>query len=344
MRTVRSVGMIALCLVIASCGGGTADDTTVSTATAATSTPDSAVETTTAAAPTTTSPESTTTVAAETTTPPVSGGSAEFQELLVKIDQAGEPASARVEGSMEIVGAASPEGPLEITVPFSAAFDAETGNSAFSMDMSAMADAAMDATHGTDMSGMVGFMGDIEVREIGDTSYIRFGFFNQMLGAETEWVSMPKDEGEAFSDDMAAIPTSPNSMLDSYRDADAEVEELGRENVNGVDATHYLVTLDAAAYLESLTEAERAELVETSPLPEADLPMDLWISDEGHIVRMVMEIDGSAMDSASPEDEFEQMTFTYDIFDIGGPVSIEAPPASDVTAVDGLMGGFGTEG
>jgi hypothetical protein len=343
MRTVRSVALIAVGLLIASCGGGTADDTTVSTAATATSAPDSAVETTTAAAPTTTAPESTTTAATETTTTSVSGGSAGFQELLVRIDQAGDPASARVEGSMEIVGAASLDGPLEITVPFSAAYDADSGNSSFSMDMSAMADVAADGSD-EDMSGMVGFMGDIEVREIGDTSYIRFGFFNQMLGAETEWVSMPQEEGEAFSNDMAAIPTSPNSMLDSYRDADAEVEELGRENVNGVEATHYLVTLDAAAYLASLTEAERAELEETSPLPDADLPMDLWISDQGHIVRMVMEIDGSAMEAASPEDDFERMTFTYDIFDIGEPVSIEAPPASDVTAVDGLMGGFGIDG
>jgi hypothetical protein len=67
------------------------------------------------------------------------------------------------------------------------------------------------------------------------------------------------------------------------------------------------------------------------------IPLDLWISDDGFMVRMIMEIDGSGID-APPEESFDTMTLRYDFFDMNGEVVIEEPPASQVTAIEDLEG------
>jgi hypothetical protein len=84
-----------------------------------------------------------------------------------------------------------------------------------------------------------------------------------------------------------------------------------------------------------MSAEDRAHLEASGILAHGVVPLDLWISDAGHLVRMILEIDGSTIES--PEGEgFEAMVVRYDAFDINGEVRIEAPPASDVTDVESL--------
>jgi hypothetical protein len=343
-RTARTA-IVAAALMLASCGGAELEAATSTNGAAASTTVAAEVDTTeTTATPTTTTsqPLTTTTTAPTTTTTATSGGKAgvsseAYQALTARVQQAGEPTSARMEGTMQIVGSAEGFGADEITLPFSLAFD-DAGNSSFSMDMSGMADAIAEED---DPMGFGAMFGAMEVRTIGETAYLKFGFFTMMMGAETEWVSMPAEEGAGFEADMQdSLPSDPSDLLEGYESANAEVTDLGRQTVNGVETDHYLITIDAAAFLEELSPSERAELEASGPVPNADLPIELWISDEGHVVRMLMEIDGTAIDHASPEEAFERMTFTFDVFDINQPITIEAPPADQVTAIDDIEGAF----
>lgn len=338
-KTARTV-LVAATLVLASCGGADLEAATSASGAGAPTTVAGGVETTvTTAAPTTSTSEAPTTTTSPTSTTgkaPTTSSEA-YRALTARVQEAGEPTSARMEGTMQIVGSAEAIGIGEITLPFSLAFD-ESGDSSFSMDMSGMAGAMGEED---DPMGLAAMFGAMEVRTIGDTAYLKFGFFTSMMGAQTEWVSMPAEEGAGFEADMQqSMPSDPSSLLEGYEGADAEITELGRQTVNGVEADHYLITIDAAAYLEELSASERAELEASGPIPNADLPIELWISDEGHVVRMLMEIDGSAVDHAHPDQAFERMTFTFDVFDINQPVTIEAPPAEQVTAIEDLEAAF----
>jgi hypothetical protein len=51
----------------------------------------------------------------------------------------------------------------------------------------------------------------------------------------------------------------------------------------------------------------------------------------------VMEIDGSGVETA-PGESFDTMTMRYDLFDLNGTVTIEPPPAGDVTDIEDLEG------
>lgn len=307
---------------------------------AACGTPQNESPTTTTSAPaeTTTTepaPSTTTTTAATTTTAPEAEGDG---SLMASLDAESTVTSARVEGTIEMTGLDdSTTGVSEAVILFSSAFDTATGDSEFLMDMSSFMDSV--EVEGDDPFADVaaGMLSEIAFRQIGDTAYVKFPFFTAMLGSETEWVSMPADEGDAFASDFETFPTDPTELIDNFDEEGASIEEVGTETVNGVEATHYRIMLDPEAM--DLSAEEEAELADSGVLTTGTIPMDIWISEEGYLARMIMVIDATELDPASGED-FETMTMTYDVFDVNAGVVIEEPPADQVTSMEDLEGGF----
>lgn len=315
-------------MLLAACGGGedSSEDDGTTTAGAVATTEAQAETTTTEAIATTTS-----------TVEPIGGDDA--SDLFTSLTET-PVTSARIEGLIEITGVSVEGTTTDATIAFSSAFDHNTGDSSFLMDMSALAE-AMPADPDDPFGDMADLLGEMEIRTIGDTVYMKFPFFTALLGAETEWISMPADGSEAFTADFSMAPGDPNEIFDAYGDAPKTVEELGTETVNGVETTHYRITYDVDSM--EMTDEEREELEASGLFADGQLPMDLWVSAEGYPVRMVLEIDGTQVD-APPDEQFEMMRMQYDLFDINQSITIEPPPDSDVTDVEGLDFAFGLPG
>lgn len=323
--TRRPLLLLGLVLALVACGGGdtTESDTTGSSLAATT--------TTTAAQTTTSATEATTTTA-------TAASGFQLASIRSAIANSAEMVSGRMEGTIEISGAGTAP-TLDLFLPFSGVFDEATGDSMFSMDLSAMAEAAAAAGEEVPPEFAEAF-GEMEVRDVDGVSYIKFPFFGLMFGSQTPWISAPADEGTDFASDFTFVrPENPADLLESLEDADGEVEEIGRETVNGVDATHYRVVFDTAAAFAAATPEERAELEASGMVPEGEFPVDMWVSDEGWIVRYIMDVDGSSVSSPNG-DEFERMVITFNLLDINQPVQIEAPDPSEVTDMEGLASGF----
>lgn len=324
---------IVLCivgLVAAGCAEaefGTDDSTT-------TEAPPSSSTTTTAVAATSSTTTPTTTLAeSEGTSDDAPTG--EFAELVASLEATSEITSARMEGVIAIKGLDPQAGPVDAEITFTTAFDATTGDSSFVMDFSSLGDSLPTDPDDPVAAWAGGLLGELAFRQVGDTGYIRFPLLTEMVGAGTEWVSMPADQGAEFSSGFEAMPSDPHEVLDAYDGADATVEDLGTERVNGVDATHYRVSFDAAAMVAEMTPEERAEFEASGLFADGVIPLDLWVSEAGHLVRLVFVVDGATI--TTPEAEgFEEMTLRYDMYDINEPVTIEAPPANTVTPIDDL--------
>lgn len=340
MRTRFAMALASAGLILAACGGpGTESEETTSTA----------APTTTLAA-TTTSQATTTTSEATTTTTPAAQ-SDEVAALMVSLQESNASlTSGRIEGSITMTGMdEETTGLSEMKILFSTAFDSVTGNASFLMDMSSLADSidAQDLENSDDpFAGMAaGLLGELEFRQIGDRVFLKFPFFTAMFGAETDWISMPAEDGDEFTDSFQTVPTNPIEVLEAYEGAGVGLENLGAETVNGVEATHYRITLDAEEM--DLTPEERAELEESGLFADGIIPMDIWVSEDGYTVRMILEIDGTGID-APPEEQFETMTIRYDLTEINQEIVIETPPAAEVTDIEdlegGFFGGFDTEG
>jgi hypothetical protein len=329
-KTIKPAALIAVLMLLAACGGGPGGaESTTTLAEPETTMAEAGTSTTSTVAPdptTTTAPSATTTISAE----------GDAASLFASLQDGTAVTSARMEGAIEMSGLDPTEsGVSEATILFSTSFDTETANSSFVIDMSSMMGDLAGETEDPFAGLAAGMLGEMEVRQIGDVVYLKYPFFTAMFGAETEWVSMPADEGEDFTADFETMPTDPADLIDSFDAAGASVETVGTENVNGVDATHYRLSLDISEM--NLTPEEEAELAESGIWAEGVIPMELWVSDAGFMVRMIMEIDGSGMD-LPPEESFEFMSLRYDLFDINGDITVEAPPASDVTSLDDLEG------
>jgi hypothetical protein len=319
--------VLALALVLAACGGGAEETTT----TAAENT------TTTEGSPTSTAASYTTSTSAATTSTEAGGSEAsgDLAALQAAMAQTVESAPSRVEGVIRMVGLA--EAPVsEVEMPFSVVTDPATGDSSMVMDFGAMATIGGEEIP----PEMADLMGSMEVREIGDTVYMKFPFFTAFLGADTEWVSMPAEQSD-MADDVTpnTAPTDPGAFLESFQEAEGEVEVVGSEEIRGISTTHYRIMIDEQ-WAETLTEEEMGDLEEQGFSPDATFPLDLWVDDDGLVHRMSIVAEASQLEDA--EGEFESMTMTFDFFDFGQPVTIEPPPADQVTDMDELMGGFGT--
>lgn len=319
----------ALLVVLAACGGDDAVDTTATAAAPATTV---ATATTQPAETTTTVAETTTTTTiAETTT--TSGGGGEPSALQDALLETAEVTSGRMEGSFVMEGIEGLPGGIEISMPFAGAFDNAKQTFEFSLDMSGFA-----AALGEEMPpGFEDAFGVMEIRQIGDVAYMRFPLFSLFLGPDVEWIEIPAEEASSTAGGFgAATPANPSDFLAAFEEADADIVEIGPEQVRGIDTMRYLVTFDMEKLLEQATPEERAELEAQGPLPFDELPMDLWIgADDGLIYKYVMDIDGATV-PAAPGEGFDRMVMTFEMYDYGADIVVEAPPADQITPGDAL--------
>jgi hypothetical protein len=333
IRTTLTIVAI-LALIATACAGEVAEETTTTVAAGGATTTTAAAE----EATTTTTTTATTTVADETTASSCGGSSGGLASLQESLSRTRDATKGRMEGSITMAGIPDLPGG-NFAMPFSGAFDNEAGNFSFIIDMSFLA-SQLGEEIPPEMAGLFGDIGEMEVRTIGDTSYIRFPFFSLFLGTQTEWIATPAEEGQSATSGFGgAAPSNPADFLEFFEKASGTVEELGRETIRGVDTTHYLVVFDMKDLLANATPEERAE-IEAEGLPPIDcLPMDLWISDDGLVNKYVIEMDGTDLDGPADE-EFESMVIDFEMYDYGSDIVIEVPPADQVTDMESLDFGF----
>jgi hypothetical protein len=322
---------VVLALLVAACGGSTDDTATTTTTVGVTSDNSDATDTTasTSAPDTTlgTASDSTTTSAATTT-----GNTDGAGPLAAALAQTGEATSARMEGSITMKGLPDLPAGTDVSMSFRGAFDLANESSSFVVDLSEMA----SGLPGSDEipAEFADLFGEMEIRTIGDTAYMKFGLFS-MLGITTEWVSMPAEDAGTTASSFGASSADPLDLLAAFGSVEADVEEIGNEQVRGNNTTHFRLLVDVAAMAEAADPDALSELDNLGGFPEGGaFPVDFWIGDDGHIYRFSFTMDGSV----DPTAEFESMVMLWEVFDYGAAVSITAPPAEDVTDGSNLGG------
>ena len=108
-------------------------------------------------------------------------------------------------------------------------------------------------------------------------------------------------------------------MVQLLNGLDGDVDIVGAEPVDGVDATHYRFGVSLDAVLDSLDGDARdvmADLLDALDLGTLDV--DVWLDDDGRVLRFqtVVDVDG------------EPVTVTIGYSDFGSEVDIRIPEAS----------------
>ena len=334
--------LIAIALLFAACGGETGDagtdsETTVTalvvstddeTTTTTTTAPPTGGSDTTAAPTTTETPEETTT----TTTTLPTGSDDGRSELVAAIAKTGDFASARTEGWITVVGAEGTPTTSEATMGFTGEYDTRIPASRAFIDFSDLA-AGMPGSENMS-AAEADSIGEFEVRTIGDMAYMRIDLL-ATLGIPTKWVSMTSDEAGDIATGFGANTANPMGTLPIYYHADADVEVIGRDSVRGMDSTHFRITAEVEKLLALADPEQAEELRNTSGFPsDGYLPIDMWIGDNGFVTRFAYTVDGTL----NPDAGFVSLEMVWEIYDYGEPITVTAPPASEVTDGDFLVG------
>lgn len=172
-------------------------------------------------------------------------------------------------------------------------------------------------------------LGRMEFRQVGDVMYMKLPG-KPAPGGQT-WFGLTAPGGAA-----AIGAQDPLSMLKALGGSDG-VDEVGTEEVNGVQTTHYEVDLDMAAVSELSAKNGGGALPPGAADALDAATAEIWIDGDDLPRRMVMRFGGGGI----------TFRFASDFLDYGKPVEVTAPPASDVMRIGspaelgGLMAGLG---
>ena len=180
----------------------------------------------------------------------------------------------------------------------------------------------------------------------GPVIYVRAPMLASFIPASTPWIKLdpttfPGSDAELGA---AAAAANPAAILAAIEDA-LTVDEVGAETVDGADATHYRATVDILKLLPLLADMASADNKPTdAEMQDAKdqlkkvgletLPIELWVDEGGFLKQIQLAIDLSAMD---PDNAGTSVSLTLTFSDIGEDISIDVPPASQVTDVSEHM-------
>jgi hypothetical protein len=169
--------------------------------------------------------------------------------------------------------------------------------------------------------------------------YMRYppGLFPGLSDAKP-WIKLDLEKlgrqaGFDFGQLLQAGQSDPSQGLQYLKGAE-DIEAVGGEEVRGVQTTHYTGVVDLHALAEEDPGLKESvdQLIEQTGITR--IPVEVWIDGDGLIRRLKQTMHGAASGQGIPTD----MTTTTDLYDFGTEVSVDEPPADQVTDFQDLLG------
>ena len=203
--------------------------------------------------------------------------------------------------------------------------------------------------------GAVGGTGEIVT--VGDTTYVRTDGLGRVLtggrAIPTPWISIAGGAGGGRATSVVPFVGTggARSMLSTLRGAGGQVREAGTDTIDGVAVTHYTGTIDPAA----ATAADPTAGGALAQLGSGPIPVEAWVDADGIVRRLELQPDLAgaaglgalgALGALGGDDPgtTPRLTLTVELRDIDRPVTIDVPPADQVTPVDPSTLSAGTGG
>lgn len=155
--------------------------------------------------------------------------------------------------------------------------------------------------------------------------------------SNTTWVKSPMFGGDSWmqsdsQDDMVSSFTPDIFTASELEDVANEFEEVGTEEINGIEVTHYRADKDILSGLMDLqSETDLAQLNQADTAQ-----MDMYISNEGVLVKWTMKIEGTGLNDQKPDAQ-GSMDISVELYDFNADdISIEAPEAPSASDTMGF--------
>lgn len=256
------------------------------------------------------------------------GSSASAQEIVTRAaDATIAESTAKVALSVEISGR---EPPNKLSITAEGVIDFAGERAAMTMDLGdSLAGAGLAAADAT-----------VEVVTESTTIYMRSPLLAQsgMISAD-KWlkldlVELSKTQGLDLSQLTQAGSNDPRQGLAFLEGATEDgVEELGTEDIRGVETTHYRAEIDLENAMKragAVTDPEAFRQFVDS-LGMTTITVDAWIDDDNRVRRMSMPLPVPSMANG-------EASMTMDYYDFGTDVDVRVPSEGEVVDFGEVLG------
>jgi len=199
----------------------------------------------------------------------------------------------------------------------------------------------MDLSQVAGLTGGGVDLGEIEMVLDGSTLYMRLPFLE---GAGLKpWVeidlrAIAEEEGLDLPSLQQLGQADPALTFAYLRAASDNTQEVGQEDVRGVETTHYRMTVELARVAEQVPAEQREQmraavqaLIEATGLET--VPVDAWIDGDGLIRRMDLGYE----DVEVAPGEKGDMSMSMELYDYGVDVAVSLPPSDEVMSFQELL-------
>lgn len=181
---------------------------------------------------------------------------------------------------------------------------------------------------------------EVSLEQNGDyVVYVQSSLLSRQLPGGQHWIELNLSKlAQAKGLDLGTLLSGgsqlqPGDVLSMLEAEGAKVQNLGSATIDGAAATHYRVMLDVAKALQA-TGLKNPQLAHMAAKMQ-NIPTDVWIGKDGLVRRVHVSFEQTR--NGAPV----HAGLTMDVFDYGAPVTIAAPPSSDVFDATQLAQSFG---
>ena len=187
------------------------------------------------------------------------------------------------------------------------------------------------------VAGTGGEIGAMEVLFDSGAGVVYFGAeaMGGLLPTDAPWVSfdleaLAEASGQSLEDLQGEFSVDPADTAAALLAAD-DVTVVGDEVIDGVPTRHYRVTVDLAAALAAVPQAD-ADQLGSAEFGELDLPdavvYDVWVTEDNQLRRSTFEMDVAG----------ETTSVVLNMFADAEPAAIELPSGDDVVDLTEFLG------
>jgi hypothetical protein len=182
--------------------------------------------------------------------------------------------------------------------------------------------------------------------------YMRIPAISEALGSTTPWLKIDIEEasrrqGFDIGQFSQLNQNDPTQMLQFLRSVSGKIEEVGNEEVAGVDTTHYRATIDLRRYPDVLPPELRQAARQSAErlieqLGSSTIPSEVWIDDEDLVRRVRTDFD-MKVPTGSGGEVRTQFEASVDLLEFGVEgADFSPPPPDQVTDMLELQGAGGS--
>jgi hypothetical protein len=161
----------------------------------------------------------------------------------------------------------------------------------------------------------------LELRLVRNTFYVRTPLFGP------RWLSFTDRGGDV----LAGVSDNDPAQLLEFLRSTADIDEVGSATIRGVATTHYRAQVQLERLVDRARPEQRERLRELAEKIKAagidEIPLEVWIGDDGLVRRIAMD-----WTISNPDRPTERATIKLrmDLFAFGAAVRVEAPSARNV--------------